>query len=143
MFIDIHAPRSVKNPGYKIPQNGTCFSCVNPHTVENCNSMVSRKFSLQKGSQRQKSLNQFKAMSACGEDLAGILKARYGKTLKTQISTDDEKAEKLVKVLGKVFKLVPRNTKLQWLAVVHSCGYSRTALVKEANWTISCFLEKC
>jgi hypothetical protein len=51
-------------------------------------------------------------MSACGEDLASILKTRYGKTLKTQISTDDEKAEKLVKVIGKVFKLVPQNTKL-------------------------------
>jgi hypothetical protein len=84
------------------------FFLREPHTVENCNSMVSRKFSLQKGSQRQKSLNQFKAaMFACGEDLAGFLKTRYGKTLKTQISTDDEKAEKLVKVLGEVFKLAP------------------------------------
>jgi hypothetical protein len=75
--------------------------------------MVARKFSIQKGSQRQKSLNKFKyAMAACGEDLAGILNTRYGKTLKTQISRPDDNlpAQKLVKVLGKVFELAPWST---------------------------------
>jgi hypothetical protein len=78
--------------------------------------MFARKFSVQKGSQRQKSLNKFKsAMASCGEDLAGILNTRYGKTLKTQISrsNDNGAAEKLVKVLGRVFELAPRSTKLQ------------------------------
>jgi hypothetical protein len=77
--------------------------------------MVARKFSVQKGSQRQKSLNKFKsAMASCGEDLAGILNTRYGKTLKTQISRPDKNmpTEKLAKVLGKVFELTPRSTKL-------------------------------
>jgi hypothetical protein len=74
--------------------------------------MVARKFSVQKGSQRQKSLNKFNsAMASCGEDLTGILNTRYGKTLKTQISSPDDNApaHKLVKVLGKVFELAPRS----------------------------------
>jgi hypothetical protein len=77
--------------------------------------MVSHKFSVQKGSQGQKSLNQFKAaMSACGEDLTGILNTRYSKTLRTQISRSnaDTPALKLVKTLGRVFELVPCSTKL-------------------------------
>jgi hypothetical protein len=54
-------------------------------------------------------------MASCGEDLAGILNTRYGKTLKTQISRPDKNtpAEKLAKVLGKVFELATRSTKLQ------------------------------
>ena len=102
--------------------------------------MVSRRFSVQKGAQRQKSLKQFKAaMAACGEDLVGILNTRYGKTLKTQLSRSDNvtPAQKLVKVLGKVFELAPRSTRLQWLAVVQSCGFKRSTLVKEFAWKIS------
>jgi hypothetical protein len=77
--------------------------------------MVARKFSVQKSSQRQKSLNKFKsAMASCGKDLAGILNTMYGKTLKTQIfrSINNAPADKLVKVLGKVFELAPHSTKL-------------------------------
>jgi hypothetical protein len=61
--------------------------------------MVAGKFSVQKGSQRQKSLNKFKSAMASCEDLAGILNTRYGKTLKTQISRPDKNtpAEKLAK----------------------------------------------
>jgi hypothetical protein len=101
--------------------------------------MVACKFSVQKGSQRQKSLNKFKsAMASCGEDLASILNTRHGKTLKTQISTiNNAHADKLVKVLGKVFELAPRSTKLQWLAVVQSCGFKRSALVRDYSWKIS------
>jgi hypothetical protein len=102
--------------------------------------MVSHHFSTQKGAQRQKSLNKFKAaMASCGEDLVGILNTRYGKTLKTQLSrsNEDAPAQKLVKVLGKVFELAPRSTRLQWLAVVQSCGFKRSALVKEFAWKIS------
>jgi hypothetical protein len=53
-------------------------------------------------------------MASCGEDLAGILNTRYRKTLKTQISRpdNDTPAQKLVKVLGKVFALAPCSTKL-------------------------------
>jgi hypothetical protein len=64
----------------------------------------------------RKSLNKFKSvMASCGEDLAGILNTRYGKTLKTQISRpdNDTPAQKLVKVLGKVFALAPYSTKLR------------------------------
>jgi hypothetical protein len=102
--------------------------------------MVTRKFSVQKGSQRQKSLNKFKpAMASCGEDLAGILNTRYGKTLKTKISRfiNNAPADKLVKVLGKVFELAPRSTKLRWLAVVQSCGFKRSALMRDYSWKIS------
>jgi hypothetical protein len=46
--------------------------------------MVSKRFSEQKGAQRQRSLNKFKgAMASCGSDLGGILKTRYGKSLLT------------------------------------------------------------
>jgi hypothetical protein len=45
-------------------------------------------------------------MSACGEDLTGILNTRYGKTLRTQISRSDADtpALKLVKTLGRFYK---------------------------------------
>jgi hypothetical protein len=78
-------------------------------------------------------------MSACGEDLTGILNTRYGKTLRTQISRSDADtpALKLVKTLGRVFELTPCSTKLQWLAVVQSCGFKWSALVKEFTWKIS------
>jgi hypothetical protein len=54
-------------------------------------------------------------MVSCGEDLAGILNTRYGKTLKTQISRPDKNmpAKKLAKVLGKVFELASWSIKLQ------------------------------
>jgi hypothetical protein len=93
--------------------------------------MVARKFSVQKGSQRQKSLNK-SAMASCGEDLAGILNTRYGKTLKTQISRPDKNtpAEKLAKVLGKVFELAPWSTRLRWLAIVQSGGFKRSAILQ-------------
>jgi hypothetical protein len=102
--------------------------------------MVACKFSIQKGFQKQKSLNKFKsAMASCVEDLAGILNTRYGKTLKTQISRpdNDTPAKKLAKLLGKVFEVAPRSTKLQWLAVVKSCGFKRLALVRDYAWKIS------
>ena len=45
--------------------------------------MVSRRFSVQKGAQRQKSLKQFKAaMAACGEDLVGILNTGMARSLR-------------------------------------------------------------
>lgn len=78
-------------------------------------------------------------MSSCGEDLHGLLtKTRYGKTLRTNMGLqEDDRATKLLQVLGRVLAHSPRNAKRRWLAVVQSCGYRRTELVTGFAWRIS------
>jgi hypothetical protein len=103
--------------------------------------MPSQRFSQQKGAQRQKSLNLFKrAMGACGEDLPGILKTRYGKSITSHSNAKDSRVsrmEKLLQTLSKVYRLAPRNTKQQWLSMVQSCGFKRAELVNGFSWIIS------
>ena len=76
-------------------------------------------------------------MSVCGEDLAGILKTRYGKTLLSKLPSKGPREEALLKLLGKVYGKAPRNTKLQWLNIAKLCGFRRSELVRVYNWNIS------
>jgi hypothetical protein len=104
--------------------------------------MVANSFSIQKGRQRQQSLDTFKrAMRECGNDLEGILKkTRYGKSLKIQLA--DPRMHKLVTILGKVYSLAPASSKKKWLALMQSCGFRQSELRKEEEekgfgWKIS------
>lgn len=121
-----------------IDQNWDLFFFRVSRTVSNCNSMPAIKFSTQKGAQRQRTLGLFaNVMKASGNDLSGLInKTRLGKQLRSQILQVDEKHEKLVELLGKMYCKMPNNTKQQWLAIVKTCGFKRSELLKSA-WNIS------
>jgi len=97
---------------------------------------MSNKFSIQKGCQRQNTLQSWKTcMRLSGNDLPGLLaKTELGKTLGVKLH--DAKHDTLLTAIGKIVAGGSSAVKRQWLSVVHQSGFNRTDLIKKYSWKI-------